>query len=567
MIQDADQIDLASTLHADVCVVGGGPAGIVSALALASSGSQVLLLESGGNRPSHNSQALCVGELANPLLHAPLDTYRRRGIGGSSTVWGGRCVPLDPIDFSERDWLDLPPGWPVSYDDLLPYWRRAHAIAELGNFDYQASTAVPGGMKPMFPSFTDNTVSTNSIERFSRPTDFGIAYMRQLKTNSRIRLVTHATVTEIRLDVACAGVDHLLFCSSGGTIRRAVARTFILAAGGLEVPRLLLASHRQMASGIGNGHDQVGRYYMCHLAGVLGRFIPSLGQTPFNGYERADGGIYVRRRLSISPAEQRARRMGNMIARLHHPRLANPRHQSAVLSSLFLLSGALPYEYRVRLQDPCPAADYGRHIANLMADPLGTSKFLWSLTHRRVLARRKLPSVVLQPPGRFFTLDVHAEQLPHPDSRISLAQARDRNGMPLLHVDWRYSRADLHTVQSGLAVFASAFSRAGCGELSVEADNIDAEILRDGAYGGHHLGTARMSSSPLTGVVDANCRVHGIRNLYIASSAVFPTSGQANPTLTILALALRVADFVRDVDAPAQRTGYCDCVRADSLIL
>jgi choline dehydrogenase-like flavoprotein len=140
---------------------------------------------------------------------------------------------------------------------------------------------------------------------------------------------------------------------------------------------------------------------------------------------------------------------------------------------------------------------------------------------------------------------VHSEQLPNPASRITLSTETDCFGVPQPRIDWRYLPADIRSVQVTLAIFAQALAVGAHGELTFNPDHVEAEILRDGAYGGHHLGTTRMSPSPRTGVVDSDCRVHGVTNLFVASGAVFTTSGQANPTLTIIALALRLADHLR----------------------
>jgi len=540
-----DETDGTVLLRADICIVGAGPAGITVALALADAGVRVLLLESGGRRPDAASQTLCRGEVADPTLHCPPDTYRRRCLGGSSTIWGGRCVPLDPVDFAPRPWLDLPNSWPIAYADLVPYWHRAHALAELGGYDYSARGAIRGGMRPMFPGFANAVVSTDQIERFSRPTDFGRAYANRLAGSGAIDVLLNATCTQITLEPGGHAVRHLVCATRSGGRFRARARAYVIATGGLEVPRLLLASRAQMPNGVGNAYGQVGRHYMCHLGGTVGLFTPAPGQRPFHGYERSADGVYCRRRLSIEPWAQRGWRIANVIARLHHPGLADPSHRTGAFSALYLARGLLPLEYTAHLGAPHGSASRLPHLLNVARDPLGTARFGWQMLWRRVLAPRRYPSLTVPPRSGCFTLELHAEQLPNPASRVTLSREADRFGVPQPRIDWRYLPADISSVKIALGLFAQALAAGAHGALAFDPERVEAEILRDGAYGGHHLGTTRMSASPRTGVVDANCRVHSVANLYVAGGAVFATSGQANPTLTIVALALRLADHLQ----------------------
>jgi len=561
MIINADEIgapnhiDGVTLLRAEICIVGAGPAGIAIALALADGGARVLLLESGGRRPDAESQSLCRGEVADPAMHCPPHTYRRRCLGGSSTIWGGRCVPLDPVDFAPRPWLDLPSGWPIMHSDLVPYWHRAHDLAELGSYDYSARTSVRGGMRPMFQRFADAVVTTDQIERFSRPTDFGRTYADKLGSSRAIDALVNATCTEIVLEPGGRAVRHLACHTRAGASFHARASAYVLAMGGLEIPRLLLASRGVVRCGVGNVYGQVGLHYMSHLGGIVGVFTPAPGRRPFHGYERAEGGVYCRRRLSIEPWAQRGWRIANVIARLHHPKLADPVHRTGAFSALYLARNLLPSEYATHLGGGGREATPLGHLLNVARDPFGTALFAWQMLSRRILAARRYPSLTVPPRSGRFTLEVHAEQLPNPASRVALSDELDRYGVPQMRVDWRHQPADIRSVRVALSLFAQALAAGAHGALAFDVEQVEADILRDGAYGGHHLGTARMSATPRTGVVDANCRVHGMENLYIAGGAVFATSGQANPTLTILALAVRLADHLRQQILVNERQG------------
>jgi len=543
MIADAEQVENGATLSADICIVGGGAAGIAMALSLSDQGRDVLLLEGGGLAQEARSQALYQGEVADPALHPPTDTYRRRGWGGSTTLWGGRCAPFDPIDFEDRPWIPGP-GWPFALETLRPWYERANRLCEAGRFAYTADEAFPRGLRPMLEGFASDDFTDTTLERFSCPTDFGRRYRARLARCATTRVMLHANVTELRAADDGATIESLDVATLTGRRFAVRARQVVLATGGLEVPRLLLASRDRHANGIGNAHDQVGRNYMCHIAGTLGRLAVCGGaKAAWHGYDVSDDGIYCRRRLAMTGAAQRRLRTGNFIARLHHSRIPDPSHRTGALSALYFAKPFIGYEYAKRLHGSSRLAWSAqlRHVVNLARDPHGAAGFLLHWARARTLAIRKYPSVIVAPRNGVFSLDYHAEQVPNPASRITLTADSDALGMQRLRVDWRHSAADLDTVRVAFAVLARDMAASGCANLSYDAQEIAFSALRDGAYGGHHIGTARMSDDPRLGVVDGECRVHGMRNLFVAGSAVFPTSGQANPTLTIVALALRLA--------------------------
>ena len=545
MIMDAAALEPNSVLHADICIVGGGAAGIAIALQFEGTRTDVVLLEAGGEPAEPDIQALAKGELAAGCRHPPPEMYRPRRLGGGTTLWGGRCMPLDPIDFSARDWVPHS-GWPIGASDLAPYYPAANRLCEAGEFAY---TAWPG-MPPILAGFEGESFGTDAIERFSCPTDFAARYRARLAAAPNIRVVLHAGATRIRTTGDGAAVGTIESRRLNGGRLTVAADRFVLAAGGLEIPRLLLASNDVSPAGVGNAHDAVGRYYMCHLAGALGELRPLVPVR--HDYAVSEDGVYCRRRFALTGAAQRRLRTGNFIARLHHPRITDPAHRSGALSALRFAAPFIAPEYAIRLNDgPAPGRfDLLRHAANIAATPLHTAGFLLHWLRHRTLAARKFPSIVVRPPGGTYTLDLHAEQFPNPDSRITLARGTDALGMPKLRVDWRHLPADIDTVRVALHALSADLTRSRTASLSWDDDRLEELLLRDGAYGGHHIGTARMSADPRQGVVDADCRVHGVRNLWIAGSAVFPTSGQANPTLTIVALALRLAARLGAAEPP-----------------
>ncbi|MCP3726481.1 FAD-dependent oxidoreductase [Paraburkholderia sp. CNPSo 3272] len=556
MITDAREIPAGTTLRADLCIVGAGAAGIALALALEESGLDAIVLESGGDAPEPATQQLYAGTVANAALHPPPDNYRVRRFGGSTTLWGGRCMPLDALDFEARDYI-AHSGWPIAFADVLRHYPQANALCEAGEFAYTAEGAFAALPRPMIGGFASDVFSTHTLERFSCPTDFGQRYRARL-AKGRVRVLQHANLCRLPMlpgstrRVGAAQVRVLNTTgatdATGGATFEVAARAYVLAAGGLEVPRLLLNSPGPSGRGLGNAHDAVGRYYMSHLAGTIGTLDLAAAQSVWHGYEVTEEGIYCRRRLALRPEQQAALRAGNFIARLHHPRIPDAGHGNGILSALYLARGIVPYEYAKRLYDGTPEGYAGStlaHLNNVVADAPNTARFLWHWLRRRTLAARKFPSVIVRPANLRFSLDFHAEQEPNPASRITLGDETDALGLRRIHVDWRYTQQDVATVSRALAALAQEVERAGVGRFSYDAAQVEAEMTRYGAYGGHHIGTARMGRDVHTSVVDADCRLHEADNVYVTGAAVFPTSGQANPTLTIVALALRLAEHLK----------------------
>ena len=550
MIQSADDIVRDAVIQADICIVGGGPAGITLALELARTGQRILLLESGDYDAANDAQAVNAGEVADETLHSPPDKYRQRRFGGGTTIWGGRCVPFDPIDFDRRPWIDHS-GWPISYEEVERYYPAANALCEAGDYEYDARLALPGGMRPVLKGFSPLHFDLNGIERFSCPTNFGQRYRDRLLTAGNIQVLLRATV--IRLNAArdgsrIASLDVRNSKDLGFSVR---ADRVVLAMGGMETPRLLLTSDDVHASGLGNANDLVGRFYMCHIAGTIGSLrVNGPTNSVWHGYDIAADGTYCRRRISLRPTVQSDRQVGNAVFRLHHPRIADPQHRTGPLSAIFLAQKFISYEYAKRLVSDTPPTGmtWLRHGINAIADSPSTARFLGHWLRDRTLADRKFPSIIIRPRTNLFSLDFHAEQTPNPDSRIGLSDTLDHFGNRRIRVDWRYNRLDVQTVETSFALLRADLHEQSIGTLDLAPNETDIEtvIRRDGAYGGHHIGTARMGSSPTTGVVDRDGKVFGINNLYLAGSAVFPTSSQANPTLTIVALALRLADHLKD---------------------
>lgn len=566
MIIDACDGLEGQLFSADLCIVGAGAAGISMALQFIDTKFDVLVLESGGLEAEPDAQALYEGTVQDEKLHSPPNRYRERRFGGTTTIWGGRCMPFDPIDFEKRKYIPNS-GWPLDYESLVSFYARANRLCEAGEFSYDAPQALRGNDRPIIAGFEGNYFTTNTLERFSCPTDFGARYGNKLRDAGNVTVLLHANVTAINLHAPGRQVESLSIQTLSGKRLQARAKHYVLATGGLEVARLMLASRDVQANGIGNDRDLVGRYYMCHLAGTIGSIKISRPFDDVNhSYRLSDDGTYCRRRLALKPEVQRDQKLGNFIARLHHPRITDPAHRNAVLSALYLGKAFISYEYGKRLhgEERVSWATWLQHVRNVSRRPLDLATFAWHLFRDRKLADRKFPSIIIKSKANLYSLDFHAEQQPNYSSRVSLGAEVDALGMPRLNIDWRYTRGDVDTVQRSLALLGEDFRQSGVGIFDCDPAMVEFEMTRYGAYGGHHIGTARMGNDPSSSVVDADCRVHGIGNLFVNGAATFPTSSQANPTLTLVALSLRMAEHLKkQLAQPAPAFGTAAAIAAD----
>ena len=553
MIDDARHIPGGTQLDCDVCIVGGGPAGISIAHELDGSGLKVLLLEGGGKTESAQSRDMHRGLVSPASSHERLEKYRRRQFGGSTVAWGGRCVPFDAIDFEKREWVPHS-GWPFSKSELDPFYARAMALCEAGRYACTTEEALPGTPREMIAGFDGREVVTNRLERWGPPTHFGKRYAQKLRASGNVTVLLHANALRVRLDSAGSrveGVEAATFADSRFTVR---PRVCILAGGTLETTRLMLASEPERG-GIGNHSDKLGRYYMSHLLGSAAVVRVRETRTGFMyGFEKDADGVYVRRRFWITPDTQREHRMLNAVAFLFRPPLSEAEHGSAVLSAAYLSKFFLRLFKRRAFRESCALLQKNRasllaHSRNIILGAPGLVPKFAAIAQQRFLAKRRLPFVLPPQKGNAFHLFFQTEHAPNPDSRVTLHPTeKDALGMPRLLVDIRFTEQDVETVIEEHRILKRRFEESGTGTLEYDESELRAHVknyIRDFDSSSHHLGTTRMSPDPREGVVDPDCRVHGVGNLFIASGSVCPTAGHANPTLTFVALALRIADHVK----------------------
>jgi GMC oxidoreductase/FAD binding domain len=549
---DARSLPAGSKIYGDVCIVGAGAAGIAIAHELCNQGLKVILLESGSTKLEASIQNLYKGEILDPN-HGILDEQRQRQLGGTTNVWGGRCAPFDAIDFVPRDYVTHS-GWPITKADLDPYYARAHTYCELGSYQYQVAVALPFSQAEMIPELISPEVSQEQLWLFSPPTNFRRRFIDAILRAHNIELYLYANCLQIVTDAEGKGVDHLVISSLGNNMSYVYAKQFVLAAGCLEVTRLLLLSNQVHAQGLGNENDLVGRFYMGHITGDVGEVhFTSQKRNVIWDYEKTIEGVFCRRSLSIPAAVQKNHQLMNFRAILTHPPIADPSHSNGVLSAIYLAKVALLSRsssriyYSKRISTEGIIQTLPQHLKNVLMDWDDVLQFVERWLRQRVLSERKLPSAVLQSKSDTYFFHFDAEQSPNPNSRVMLGDEKDAFGLNRLRVDWRYTDADIDSVVRTYELLAQALEKTGTGKLDFTPEAMPDLIRKDMGVGSHHIGTTRMADNPSQGVVDANCKLHSLHNLYIASSSVFPTSSFANPTLTIVAIAIRLADHLKEL--------------------
>jgi choline dehydrogenase-like flavoprotein len=547
VLTDARRLAPDTTLSADVAVVGAGPAGIVLALELAQAGHKVALLESGGAAFDADTQRLGDARGDDPA-HTPMAEATRRQIGGASNIWGGRCVPFDPIDFQPRA-IAPEARWPIGYEELARHYARACDWCVCGQASFDAREIPELAARSLIPGWPGGEVRANTLERWSLPTNFARRYLERLEASPLVQLTSNLTCTEIVCAADRAKVEHLAAQTLAGNCARVQARRYVLAAGGLESTRLLLASDRRHPDGIGNHAGHLGRWYMAHIEARIARahFATPPRETIY-GYERDGDGVYVRRRMTIAPAVQIEHELPNAAIWLENPEIGDPAHRSGPLSLVYLMLvsplGSRIVSEGIRKHQLGDAPRKARtHLANVLCSPAATARFAAALGYRRYLQRgRKLPGFFVRSADNVYPLLYQSEHLPDRESRVELVSERDALGVRRLRTEMRIGQRDIDAVVRAHRVLDGYLRRHALGRLQYIVEDFEKAIRDRFFYGCHQSGTTRMSARPQDGVLDADLAVHGFDDLFVASSSAFPTSSQANSTFAIVALAVRLAD-------------------------
>ncbi len=504
---DARKLPNQSEITGDICIVGAGAAGISIALDWMNRNYKVILLEGGGFEYDDEVQELYNGKTSGQK-YFPLKSARLHYFGGTTGHWAGMCAPMDDLDFKKRDWVPHS-GWPITKKDLDPYYAKAQETLQLGpyNYDFEYWRKELPDLNP-FPF--DKNVVWNKMWQFS-VARFGKEYKKPVVKSKSIHLYTYANAVELRLDDTKKRVSEIKVANHSGKNHTVRAKHFIMACGTIQNARMLLASNTQTNKGIGNQNDLVGRYFQEHLE-VASAELWLAKQFPTDLYSWSYGETKASAELAIAESVQREYKMLNGTASLTPLRIAQytkPRMET--------------------WQDSDPRKSADNMFANWREAAKKGEKETGNIEHA-------------------YSLTTRIEQAPNPNSRITLGSEKDSLGVPRANLHWELTALDKYSVRKiyqilGKQAGLSEFGRIRLNEFLRDEND---PTFPDSTNGGwHHMGTTRMSDDPKKGVVDANCKVHGVSNLFIAGAACFPTSGAPNPTLTLTALSLRLSDHLK----------------------
>jgi choline dehydrogenase-like flavoprotein len=536
VIEDLREYPRGAGITADLCLIGAGAAGITIARELAGSALRVCLVEGGGMQYEYQeSQALYAGD--NVGVPVSLEGGRLRFFGGTTNHWGGRCARLDDIDFRRRDWIPFS-GWPIDRAELDPYYARACKVAGFSS-PWLSDSKTLSYLKVALPSMNEEWLKPflwhfTPAMKDAPAWRWANAYGDVLRDSSNVRTLLHANFAGFSTGQDQSRVRSVMVKSLNGVSATIAAKTFVLCCGGIENPRLLLLGAEQNAGGFGNKNDLVGRYFMQHTRGPGGLIVSaermSRVQEQFNILRAADG-LEIEVGLALAPHLQEKERLLNCTAVLQYQ--GDP--TSGVTAAQDIWRSLLTGRW---------APEMGEKVGRIAGD---FGAFAQGLKHRLSSGHSLALEGSAGVPSRSAIVLLDLEQAPNPESRISLSQDRDALGLRRVKTNWQLGELERRTAATFTGYVAAEFARLGIGRCRIEPWLQDEHVPMTDALQEtyHYIGTTRMSDDPGVGVVDRNCAVHGMDNLYVAGSSVFPTAGQANPTLTIVALALRLADHLR----------------------
>jgi choline dehydrogenase-like flavoprotein len=521
MILKVDALPNDATIDTDVCVIGAGASGISLARELAGTSADVVLLESGDLDVNEAYEELNDGTVDGRDFTG-LRAGRRRGFGGTTAAWGGQCCEFDAEDFVSRSWIPNS-GWPIGLHELVPYYRRAERILSVSGQRYDERNWLKFGLKPV--KLNADSLRT-SFSVFSPRPRLGTVYRAFFRKAKNVRVILGATATNLGTNANASRATVVDVRSVGGQRAQVRARAFVICTGTIESARLLLSSRDVAPNGLGNDHDLVGRYFQDHPTAdtaAIETSRPVVLQDLYSVLYR--GRTWYWPKMALAPARQRA---------------ANSLNACAFLTIEYESSAIEILRQMIRTTKTGGRFDFS--AAQIAALAAGMPAVV-DAAYRRYLRGR---SPRAKPSRMDLTCSI--EQAPNPDSRVTLADSRDRFGIPQARVQWKITQDELHAFRVITESVGEEFARLGLGTLVPKPWLATSDLLAWPIWDNYHqTGTTRMSGDPTKGVVDPNGQVHGVEGLFVAGAPTFPTGGYANPVLTIVALSVRLSDRLKTV--------------------
>ena len=524
MLIDGRVLNKGEVIKTDICVLGGGPAGITLANELNGSSLNVVLLDAGGEQYEAHVQELYEADRV-PKFYPDPKISRLRFLGGASNHWANNTSPFSPIDFEDRGWIEHS-GWPISYDEIAPYYLKAAHYCQTGGDGYSSEYWLPKmGLTDLL---TEAKFSRLGIAKASLPpTRFYVSHGAPLVESNNVQLYKYACVVDLEFDESEKSIVSATFTSYNGIRHRVVAEQFVLSMGGLENARMLLLFNEKYKKRLGNASDNVGRYFMDHPTMNAASLLSDIDGLGSMG--RLEGQRFL---VAFFELTQKALK-DNELINLRMPLTSATKYgMSDGISSFHILKNALT---KGQLPD-----DIFTHYGNLVLDADMVIE---------AIARKHFDTKIFDSAREKtgYQIPMMIEQIPERENRIYLSSKKDKFGLNKISIDWQVSERNKALMWRSLEVFARDMGITSIGRIRLLKER-SARLFGDQlGFGHHHMGTTRMSKTPAEGVVDKNCKVFDVENLFIAGSSVFPTGSHVPPTLTIVALAIRLAETIKEI--------------------
>ena len=526
MLVDIKEINDSQTFQADVCILGGGVAGIVLANELSSNNRSIIVLDSGSESYEQQTQDLYKAESKPDIFPSP-SVSRLRFLGGSSNHWENSVERFDPIDFKKREWIPHS-GWPINYEQVEKYYPSAEQYCGVGKEGFDLKHWED---KLNFKDvFSDSEILDTAISKSaSPPTRFFQKYGKKLINESSIKVLKNANVTDIDFDNEKQSISSVTFRSFNKPECKVKAKIFIMCFGGIENARMLLTFNEKYNNNLGNQFDNVGRYFMEHPTIRAAHFYPLRNKLDKIYSGILDGSHYIHGRFKLKESTLYKHRTNNL--RLYF-REKSRLDLSHGISSSHIITDSLK---KKEIPD-----DFGTHLVNVIKDiDLISDTFL----------RKKFDTSIIDDADEFSGYQIVSmiEQTPDANNRITLGNTRDALNIKKLKIDFRITKTDKENAWRSLELLSKDPTLQSFGRIRLLKKRESRIWTSQLGFGHHHMGTTRMSHTIKNGVVDPSSKIFGTKNFYIAGCSVFPTGGHVPPTLTIIAMAIKLADELKRI--------------------
>lgn len=542
-------VDVFNSVY-NVCVIGSGPAGIIFALEYTrlNPHHKVLLIEFGSpDAPVSNSLDNSI-QIEDPRYHHEPYECTNKGLGGTSSTWGGRCVMYDEVDFIDRPILQGECTWNVDlFKEVKEYISITSSYFECGNSMFNLHELNGIGNNRIAENFCEGIVTDSAIERWSMPTRFGKRYAKDITERINLILIEGIEAGDFSTPDQFGKVRFLTIKEvSTGDLHQIEAESFVISAGCQESTRILL-HNTQLFQNLPNIPTALGKYYQGHLSGKIAsvKFKGNPDKTDFGFIKDSD--TYVRRRFQFSKDFLINNNLLNTAIWLDNPLYHDPDHKNGIMSFLYL--AMITPIIGKKLAPPAiansitkgQAVEIDKHILNVIRGLPGSLTKPATIFYKRYLKRRKLPGVFLYNAKNYYALHFHSEQIPDMNNRMELA-----SDGKTLNIHYFPKEEDIESVIKLHDVLDTWLRKCNCGELEFwyPREKLADAIRVMSKDGIHQSGTTRIADSAEKGVVDRNLKVWGTQNVFVCSSSVFPTSSQANPTYFLGAFAVRLANHL-----------------------